>query len=92
MSSPKSRIEIDPKKSMKENVIKHLTDYYFDSEATLDEPQDLTDEIFGCFQRVIEKNITQLRKDLQYCTPEEYWQIQGGILELKKLIKQIQSG
>jgi hypothetical protein len=92
MSSPKSRIDFDPTKSMKQTVITHLTDYYFDSEATLDEPQDLTDEIFGFFVRNIEKRITELRKDLKQCTPEEYWQIQGGIMELKNLIKKIQSG
>jgi hypothetical protein len=93
MSSPRnSRINEDPKKSMRENVITHLREYYFDPEEKPDEPQDLTDEIFGCFTRIIDKNITQLRKDLKQCTPEEYWQIQGGIMELKNLIKKIQSG
>lgn len=92
MGSPRSRIIEDPKKSMRENVITHLTDYYFDPEEKPDEPQDLTDEIFQCFTRNIEKNIAQLRKDLQQCTPEEYWQIQGGIHELKKLINKTLNG
>jgi hypothetical protein len=89
MSSPKSRIVEDPKKTLKENVVNYLGEYYFDPEVKPYEPQDLTDEIFGCFTRVIEKNITRLRKDLQQCTPEEYWQILGGIQELKNLIKKI---
>jgi len=73
--------------TLKNQVFDHLSNYYFDPDT--DEPQDCTDEIMDMLKRLLEKNMEELRKDLKNCTPMEYWELQGAIMELKRLINRI---